>query len=220
MTTQSAVVVKVVHTHCYHCYCFTGTFGSSQSSCAPRTHTKTFTWEITRKCLLSGIRKLGSPLKDRVNFVLPVGCKMKKNPRVSLNVVPCENRESRHVAIEGELIIPRACSRHKWLVEYCACTVHMSVRVTNPRNHQKLGSNSVEFNIAHSEDDCDHRTCLKVNRVLEHESFLYNASVAKFRFHVSVQLFEHQVKQDLTVYECKECDDDFTEISLLYVPSQ
>ena len=199
----------------------TGACGSGSFTQAPRTHTKNHTFEVSRKCLLSGIQYLGKPLKNRVNFTLPVGCLKKKDPKVSLSVIPCESKESRHVAIDGELVIPRACSRHKWIVEYCDCSVNLIVRVINPRNHQILGSSSGEFSIAHSEVNCDHRTHVKLSGILNHKVFLYNDCVEKFHFHVILQLFEHQFRQDLTMqYECKDCDDDFTEISVLSVPSQ
>lgn len=198
-----------------------GACGSGSFKQAPRIHTQEHTNEISRKCLLNGIQQLGKPLKNRINFTLPVGCLKKKDPKVALRVLPCENKASRHVAIEGELVIPRACSRHKWLVEYCDCSVHLVVKVIDQSNHQVLGCNSAEFAIAHSEVNCDHRTHMKLAEVLKHEVFLYDDSVEKFHFHISIQLFEHQFRQDLTVpYECKECDDDFTEISVLSIPSQ
>ena len=75
---------------------------------------------------------------------------------------------------------------------------------------------SGEFAIAHSEVNCDHRTHMKLNKVLEHEAFLYgNACMDKFHFHATVQLFELEYRLDNTgQYECKESELDFTEISL------
>ena len=171
---------------------------------------------------MKGMEYHGKPLKNRVNFTLPVGCKKKKDPKVCLSVIPCESRDSRHVVIDGELLIPRNCSRHKWLVEYCDCSVCLSVEVINPKNNRLLGNISGEFDIAHSEVNCDHRTHLKLNNVLEHEVFLYgDACVDKFHFHATVQLFELECRLDNTLqYECKESEFDFTEISLLSVPSQ
>jgi hypothetical protein len=172
---------------------------------------------------MKGMQPHGKPLKSRINFTLPVGCKRRKDPKVSLGVIPCENSDSRHVAIDGELLIPRNCSRHKWLVEYCDCSVCLSVEVINPKNNKILGNTSGEFSIAHSEVNYDHRTPMKLDKVLEHEAFLYgNACVDKFQFHATVQLFELECRLDNTVpYECKESEfDGFTEISLLSVPSQ
>ena len=125
------------------------------------------------------------------------------------------------MTIEGELLIPRGCSRHKWLVEYCDCSVCLSVSVINPNNNKVLGNKSEEFAIEHSEVNRDHRTHMKLDEVLEHEAFLYDARVEKFHFHASVRLFEHEYRLGHTVqYEYKECDLDFTEISILSVPSQ
>ena len=171
---------------------------------------------------MKGMEQHGKPLKNRVHFTLPVGCKKRTDPKVYLSVIPCESRNSRHVAIDGELLIPRNCSRHKWLVEYCDCSVCLSVKVINPKNNKMLGNASGEFAIAHSEVNCDHRTHMKLDKVLEHEAFLYgNACVDKFHFHATVQLLEFEYRLDNTVqYECKESELDFTEISLLSVPSQ
>ena len=194
----------------------------SSSTQPPKTHTTNCTWAVSRKCLLKGMQQHGKPLKSRVNFSLPVGCKKRRDPKVSLGVIPCESGDSRHVTIDGELLIPRNCSRHKWLVEYCDCSVCLSVEVINPKNNKILGNTSEEFTIARSEVSCDHRTPMKLNRVLEHQAFLYgNAGVDKFHFHAKVQLFELECRLDNTVqYECKESDFEFTEISILSIPSQ
>ena len=181
-------------------------------------------WLVPRESLVNGITKLkcGKSLKDQVSFVLPVGCKAKKDPKISLSVVPCQSSHSRHVAIQGEMTIPRSCSRHKWLVEYCYCSLQVRVKVINPKNQLELGSSSMEFEIAHSEMDCNHTTSIHLSRVLEHQTFLYNKNMDKLLFHVNVQLFEHQYRQDESAvdYECKE-SDDFTEIiSPLCVPGQ
>lgn len=171
---------------------------------------------------MKGMEQHGKPLKKGISFTLPVGCKKKKDPKVYLSIIPCESRDSRHVVIEGELLIPRNCSRHKWLVEYCNCSVCLSMEVINPRNNKVLGDTSQEFSIAHSEVNRDHRTHMKLDKVLEHKAFLYSdACVEKFHFHATVQLFELECRLDNTVqFECKESDFDFTEISLLSVPSQ
>ena len=105
------------------------------------------------KCLLSGIQKFGRPLQDWV-YQLNV----KRGRIQGSRSMYSSLREQGVTLCSYWKITPRACSRHKWLVEYCACFIHMSVRVTNPKSHQELGSNSAEFNIAHSEVDCDHRT--------------------------------------------------------------
>ena len=208
--------------HCIHWFHVTGVYRSGSSTQPPKTHTTKCTWAVTRKCLMKGMQQHGRPLKSRVNFTLPVGCKKRRDPKIYLSMIPCESRDSRHVVIEGELLIPRNCSRHKWLVEYCDCSVRLSVEVVNPKNNITLGNASGEFGIAHSEIDCDHRTHMKLDKVLKHEVFLYgNACVDKFRFHATVQLFELECRLDNTVqYECKESEFDFTEISLLSVPSQ
>ena len=133
-------------------------------------------------------------------FTLPVGCKKKKDPKVHLSVIPCESRDLHHVTIEGEFLIPRNCSRHKWLVEYCDCSVCLSVKVINLKNTDVLGDASGEFTIAHSEVNRDHRTHMKLDKVLEHETFLYSdVYVDNFDFHVTVQLFEHECRLDNTV---------------------
>lgn len=197
--------------------------GASVSSKPPKTHNENYSWVVTRKSLLKGIQQHGKPLKNHVNFTLPMGCIKRKDPKVHLFVVPCEQRESRHVVIEGELVIPRKCSRHKWLVEYCDCSVCLSVRVINPNNNECLGNSCREFEIAHSEVNRDHRTHMKLNQVLEHAAFLYNnAYVEKFDFLATVRLFEHEYRlSDSAVqYECTDSEFDFTEISVLSLPSQ
>ena len=195
-----------------------------RSTKGSRTNTKNHTWQISRESLLNGMKKLGKPLKDRVNFILPVGCKMKKDPKISLNVVPCQSKQSRHVDIDGELNIPRGCSRHKWFVEYCSCSIKVTVKVINPKNQRELGCSSNNFDIVHNGMNRDHTTCIRLVGVLAHQAFLYDDTMDKLLFHASVRLSEHQVREDQTVqqYECKEaaCDDDFTEISLLCSPSQ
>ena len=195
-----------------------------RSTKGSRTNTKNHTWQISRESLLNGMKKLGEPLKDRVNFILPVGCKRKKDPKISLNVMPCQNEQSRHVDIAGELNIPRGCSRHKWFVEYCSCSVKVTVKVINPKDQRELGCSFGNFDIVHNGMNCDHRTYIRLVDVLAHQDFLYDDNMDKLHFHASVRLSEHKVREDQTVqqYECKEaaCDDDFTEIFLPFSPSQ
>ena len=165
------------------------------------------------------MNKLGKPLKERVAFRLPVGCINGKNPKISLNVVPYQNRESRHVSVLGEMVIPRSCSRHKWLVSYCHCSVSVRVSVMDQKTHKELGSNSLEVDMVHSEFDGDHTTSINLNRVLDHQIFLYSDKVDKFLFHASVQLSEIQCREDKVEIDVKEfdvCGDDFVEISLPY----
>lgn len=76
-----------------------------------------------------------------------------------------------------------------------------------------LGNASGEFGMAYSEIDCDHRTRMKFDKVLEHEAFLYgHACVDKFRFHMSLcNCLNWSV--DLTIlysHESKESELHFT----------
>ena len=172
---------------------------------------------ITRKSLVNGMNKLGKPLKDRVSFCLPVGCRVGKNPKVSLSIVPCQIPTSRHVAIVGEMVIPKTCSRHKWLVSYCHCSLHVTVSVVDQRTHEIVGRNSSEMDLVHSEFDSDHTTCINLNNVLEHQKFLYEDRADKFIFQAKVELFENYCREDnvdVVITESKVCGDDFVELSL------
>lgn len=128
--------------------------------------------------------------------IVPVKNQRHNNPCVCLRIVPCQNEFSRHVIIEGELLIPRACSRYKWLIQYCICSIIVSVKVVDPADSSEIISSAEkEFAIQHSELDIDHRTKIKLEEVLKHESILYKSN-REFAFHVTVQLQECQFIND------------------------
>ena len=150
-----------------------------------------------------------------VSFTLPVACKKRNDPLVSLWVIPCENGQSRHVSIGGELLIKRGCSRYKWLVQYCRCSVVLSIKVIDLQDNSELGMAEEEFDIDYSEHNNDHRVRMKLNNVLDHHLVFYWRNIATFTFQATVKLFEHHVRQEeRPAYECKQCEEfaDFTDI--------
>ena len=89
--------------------------------------------------------------------------------------------------------------------------------VVNPNNNKMLGNTSGEFGIAHShsEIDCDHRTRMKLEKVLKHETFLYgNACVDKI---ISFSLNSSVALAILYSTSVKRVSLNF---SILSVPSQ
>lgn len=135
--------------------------------------------------------------------IVPVKSQRHSNPFVCLRIVPCQNESSHHVIIEGELVIPRACSCYKWLVQYCICSIVVSVKVIDPAdNSEIISSAEKEFAIQHNELDIDHRTKIKLEEVLKHESVLYKSN-REFAFHVTVQLWEYQfISDDNVPFDC------------------
>ena len=176
------------------------------------TGTCTHEWETTREKLYFGIWKTTRSLVPDVRFTLPIGCRNGRDPEVILRVVPCKNGQSRHISIEGELLIRRGCSRFKWLVEYCRCSIVLSVRVIYLLNNiNELSSTEEEFEIVNNNLNRDHCTTLKLTNVLDHHYIFYGTSITKFAFQATLELFEHGVRQsdmdlDLT-YECKDSEE-------------
>ena len=164
------------------------------------------TWEHKRTELCNGILDHGKAIpKNRVKFVLPVCCKRRKDPVVYLWVIPCENEQSRSVTVEGELIIKTGCSQHRWLVEYCRCSVRVNVKVFDSLTNRELGNADSEFMIEHSGLNRDHRTSIELRNVLDHQLFLYNNRLATYTFKAEVQLMEHEVTLGPPPrYECRE----------------
>ena len=168
---------------------------------------------MPRKKLYNGIWTQEKPLAMRksIEFTIPISCKKRNDPKIFLRVVPCENEQSRHISIEGEFVIKRKCSRYKWLVEYCRCSIVLAVKVINPLNNNELCSTEREFEIQYSDLNRDHRTSLKLTNVLDHDCVIYNRSITTFHFHATLKLLEHQVRRCMTtqnqVYECKEGEE-------------
>ena len=185
---------------------------------APRQRSTTEkTWALKRKHLYNGVWRQGKTIpKSQVSFTLPVRCKRRKDPQVSLWVVPCENEQSRSITVKGELFIRRACSVYKWLVEYCQCSVRVCIKVFDSHTNRQLGIAKGEFTIEHSELNHDHRTRLVLRNVLDHEIFFYSTSVTTFTFKAEVQLFEHEVTLGPAPgYVCREQiheDQEYVEI--------
>ena len=173
----------------------------------PRT-TNTDTLTVSREEIFHGIQKQGQPIDSQLNLMLCVGCKMRRNPQACLKIIPCENEYSRHVSIEGELLILRGCSLYKWFVEYCRCSIVVTVKVFDPANTSKeLCSVIREFSIQYSELNIDHLTRIRLEEVLDHELVLYNERITEYAFKVTVQLCEHQVSHCDVPFECKDCEE-------------
>lgn len=173
---------------------------------------QTYTWQMTRKELFLGTWTQGKPLatKKCIKFNLPVGCQNRKNPQVFLRVVPCENMQSRHISIEGELLIQRKCSRYKWLVEYCQCSVLLKVVVIDPLTNVDLGSSEEEFDIEYSVLNQDHHTALRLRNVLNHNIIFYDDSISTVTFHATLQLFVHRIREQENnppAYQCRQYEE-------------
>ena len=155
--------------------------------------------------LYDGIWNQGSETRC-ITKIIPVGCKKGKDPQISLRVIPCENEQSRHVSIVGELLIKRGCSRYRWLVEYCRCSVLLSVKVINLLDNSKVvGAAEEEFDIEPSEHNNDHWTRVRLHDVLDHQLIFYGKNISKFTFHATLKLLEHQVRQEeeALTHQCK-----------------
>lgn len=163
------------------------------------------TMTIKRREIYEFLWKRGQPTTKKITISIPIKCQRHNNPCVCLRIVPCQNECSRHVVIEGELLIPRACSRYKWLVQYCICSIVVSVKVVDPTDSSEINSSAEkEFDIQHNELNIDHRTKIKLEEILKHELVLYNSN-EEFAFHVTVQLREYQViKDDNVPFDCTD----------------
>ena len=111
---------------------------------------------------------------------------------VYLDIIPCKDRHSRNVKIEGKLIISKSCSRYKWLVQYCIAV--MTVEIFSPANNTELFSINKEYDITEycdSELIQDHQTDIELD-TLDHESIIYNFSddITEYLFKITVQLIE------------------------------
>ena len=167
---------------------------------------------VKRRELFEYFWKRGQPTSKKIKIFIPVRCQKQNDPCVCLRIVPCQNEHSRHVIIDGELLIPRACSRYKWLVQYCKCSIVVSVKVVDPAECSEIISSAEkEYKIQCNELDIDHRTRIELKEILNHKQVLYNSN-REFAFHVIVQLLEHQVINDDVPFECTESNriDDFT----------
>ena len=169
---------------------------------------------IRRREIYDGIWAQGKSISSKIKMILPVACQRQKDPCIDLGIIPCQNEHSRHVNIEGELLILRGCSRYKWLVEYCRCSIVVTVNVFNPADNIEICSAEGEYDIQHSELDIDHRTMIKLEGILHHDLILYNNNMMNFAFHVTVQLLEHQVVNHRVPFECMD-SEEFDDLSVV-----
>ena len=175
----------------------------------------TCTLMIPRREIFDGIWTQRWPIHSQIKMVLPVACQRQKDPSIHLKLIPCQNENSRHVNIEGELLILRDCSRYKWLVEYCRCSIVVTVSIINPADNTRICSVEEEYDIRHSELNIDHRTTIKLEEVLHHNWIIYNSNMIKFAFRVTVQLLEHEVVNHGDVpFECVD-SEEFEDLSIV-----
>ena len=172
---------------------------------------------ITKENIFDGLRTKGQSITPQINIPLHVGCQRQRDPYVYLDIIPCKDRHSRYVKIEGKLIISKSCSRYKWLVQYCKCFI--VVTIFNPANNTELFSINQEYDIIEhcdSELNQDHQTDIKLD-TLDHESIIYNLSddITEYLFKVTVQLIEKGTDHVPFSYSMRLGDNDFTDVVLV-----
>ena len=174
---------------------------------------------IKKENIFDGLRTKGQSISPQINIPIYVGCQRRRDPYVYLEIIPCKDRHSRHVKIEGKLVISKSCSRYKWLVQYCKCFVIVTVKIFNPSNNTELCSVNQEYDIIeHCDSELiqDHQTDIRLD-TLDHESIIYNFSddITKFLFEVTVQLIEQGTDHSVPFsYSMRLEDNDFTNIVL------
>ena len=175
----------------------------------------------TSKELFEGIWAQGCPISKKINVSLPEdNCQRRKNPCLAadLSIIPCEDENSRSIAMKGEVKIPKACSYFTWLVQYHQCSITVIVKVSNHSNNTEICTTEQTHNIQYNEQNNDHCTEIKLTDILDHEFVLYRRDITKFTFDVTVQFIARQARDPTAdvPFECKDCEvpdiDDLTEI--------
>ena len=172
---------------------------------------------ITKENIFDGLKTKGQSITPQINIPLHVGCQRQKDPYVYLDIIPCKDRHSRHVKIEGKLIISKSCSRYEWLVQYCIAVV--TVEIFNPANNTELFSIDQEYDITeHCDSELiqDHQTDITLD-TLDHESIIYNFSddITEYLFKITVQLIEKSTDHVPFGYSMRLKDNDFTHVVLV-----
>ena len=161
---------------------------------------KSHCWDVDQKLLFNGLkpRKVGKSLKAE-KFTFPVGCKYSRNPVISMRVIPLENSHSRHVTLVADLLIPKKCSKRKWLVEYCSCSCVLTVKVIDLTTNKIIGQDKVEKELVASPGvDDDYRMMMRLPNLLHHDDIIYRNNTKHFKFQATLCLLEHGFKEDVT----------------------